>query len=128
MRCQEETYHAVAVGRYAVQQDHAPELFQASNMVAARGTLLEKGFQMGHSSLDVVLSLSECKSLSGCESGCESVSESVSESVISLCLCLYWVSVVVVVSVGDEWFPRQSYLIIMVRHEFRQTCLVMVRH
>lgn len=69
MRCQEETYHAVAVGRYAVQQDHAPELFQASNMVAARGTLLEKGFQMGHSSLDVVLSLSECKSESGYESG-----------------------------------------------------------
>lgn len=58
------------------------------------------------------------------------MSESVSESVISLCLCLYWVhvSVVVVVSVGDEWFPRQSYLIIMVRHKFRQTCLVMVRH
>lgn len=57
------------------------------------------------------------------------MSESVSESVISLCLCLYWVSVVVVVvSVGDEWFPRQSYLIIMVRHEFRQTCLVTVRH
>lgn len=51
-----------------------------------------------------------------------------SESVISLCLCLYWVSVVVVVSVGDEWFPRQSYLIIMVRLEFRQACLVMVRH
>lgn len=42
------TYHALAVGRYAIQQNDAPQLLQAGDVISADGALLEEGVEVRH--------------------------------------------------------------------------------
>lgn len=56
------TYHALAVGRYAIEQNDAPQLFQARDVVAADGALLEEGVEVRHArcGADLVDAASVC--------------------------------------------------------------------
>lgn len=42
------TYHAVGVGGYTVEQDHAPQLFEAGDVVPIGRAFLQEEVEMGH--------------------------------------------------------------------------------